>query len=111
MKEVEEMSVDGVFVLVGETPNSKYALEAGIKGDERRYIVVDSNQQTNIPGVYAAGDVTSCPVKQIGTAVGQAVLAATEAFLYVKKPYYYSSIHRQRTKRHEMTRNAPQGHY
>ena len=88
-RQTEEMSVDGVFVLVGETPNSKYALKAGIKGNERGYIVVDSNQRTNIPGVYAAGDVTFCPVKQIGTAVGQAVIAATEAFGYVKRPYYY----------------------
>ncbi len=87
--ETEEMSVDGVFIFVGETPNSDFATKAGVDRDEKGYIVVDSLQQTNISGVYAAGDVTSCPVKQIGTAVGQAIIAATEVFGYVKRPYYH----------------------
>lgn len=87
--ETKEMSVDGVFIFVGEAPNSDFAVKAGVKADEKGYIIVDLSQQTNIPGVYAAGDVTSCPVKQIGTAVGQATIAATEAFGYVKQPYYY----------------------
>jgi thioredoxin reductase (NADPH) len=88
-EKTEEMKVDGVFILVGESPNSDFAKKAGVKVDEQGYILVDSLQRTNILGVYAAGDVTSCPVKQIGTAVGQAIIAATEAFGYIKKPYYY----------------------
>jgi len=87
--EMKEVKVDGVFILIGEVPNSEFAKEAGIRVDTNGYIIVDSRQRTNIPGVYAAGDVTSCPVKQIGTAVGQAIIAATDAFGYVKKPYYY----------------------
>jgi len=87
--ETEEMNVDGVFVLVGEAPNSEFAVKAGVEVDAQGYVVVDSFQRTNIPAVYAAGDVTSCPVKQIGSAVGQAIVAATEAFGCVKRPYYY----------------------
>ena len=87
--EVREMEVDGVFVQVGEVPNSQMAKEAGVDVDGRGYIIVDERQRTNIPGVYAAGDVTTIPVKQIGTAVGQAIVAATEAFGYIKRPYYY----------------------
>jgi len=87
--EVREMEVDGVFVQVGEVPNSQMAKEAGVDVDGRGYIIVDERQRTNIPGVYAAGDVTTMPVKQIGTAVGQAIVAATEAFGYIKRPYYY----------------------
>jgi thioredoxin reductase (NADPH) len=87
--ETKEINVDGVFVQVGEVPNSQFAKEAGIEVDERNYIVTDARQKTNIHGVYAAGDVTNGPVKQIGTAVGQAILAATEAFGYIKRPYYY----------------------
>ena len=87
--ETKEMSADGVFIFVGEAPNSDFAVKAGVKADDNGHIIVDPSQQTNIPGVYAAGDVTSCPVKQIGTAVGQATIAATEAFGYVKQPYYY----------------------
>jgi len=82
-----ELDVDGVFVQVGEVPNSQLAREAGVKVDEGGYIVVDVRQRTNIAGVYAAGDVT--PVKQVGTAVGQGITAALEAYGYVRRPYYY----------------------
>ena len=84
-----EIETDGVFVNIGEEPNSGIAKEAGIKVDERGYIVVDGRQRTNIEGVYAAGDVTTCPIKQIGTAVGQGIIAAEEAYGYIRQPYYY----------------------
>lgn len=87
--EIDELEIDGVFVQVGEIPNSQIAREAGIKVDEDGYIIVDSRQRTNVEGVFAAGDVTVGPVKQVGTSVGQAIVAATEAFCYVKRPYYY----------------------
>jgi len=87
--ETMEIDVDGVFVQVGEAPNSQVAKEAGIEVDEEGYIIVDKRQRTNIAGVYAAGDVTNGPVKQIGTAVGEAIIAASEAFGYIKRPYYY----------------------
>jgi len=87
--ETKEINVDGVFVQVGKVPNSQFAKEAGIEVDKDGYIIVDNRQKTNIAGVYAAGDVANCPVKQIGTAVGQAIVAATEAFGYIKRPYYY----------------------
>ena len=84
-----ELKIDGVFVQVGEVPNSQLAREAGVKVDEGGYIVVDVRQRTNIAGVYAAGDVTNHPVKQVGTAVGQGITAALEAYGYVRRPYYY----------------------
>jgi thioredoxin reductase (NADPH) len=87
--ETREIEVDGVFVQIGEVPNSQLAVKAGVKVDKGGYIIVDARQRTNIPGVFAAGDVTNGPVKQVGTAVGQAIVAATEAFGYIKRPYYY----------------------
>ena len=87
--ETKEIELDGIFVQVGEVPNSEFAKNAGVQVDEGYYIVVDSQQRTNIPGVYAAGDVTINPIKQIGTAVGQAIVAATDAFGYIRRPYYY----------------------
>jgi thioredoxin reductase (NADPH) len=87
--ETKELPVDGVFIQVGETPNSKIAKEAGVEVDEHGYIIVDSRQRTNVPGVYAAGDVTNHPVKQVGTAVGQGITAALEAYGYIRRPYYY----------------------
>ena len=86
-----ELKIDGVFVQVGEVPNSQLAREAGVKVDEGGYIVVDVRQRTNIAGVYAAGDVTNHPVKQVGTAVGQGITAALEAYGYVRRPYYYKA--------------------
>jgi len=87
--ETVEIDVAGVFVLVGEVPNSQVARESGVVVDKEGYIVVDERQRTNIEGVYAAGDVTINPVKQIGTAVGQGIVAAVESFGYIKRPYYY----------------------
>jgi thioredoxin reductase (NADPH) len=87
--ETWELPVDGIFVQVGETPNSQIAKEAGVEVDENGYIKVDVRQRTNISGVYAAGDVTTYPVKQVGAAVGQGVTAALEAYGYIRRPYYY----------------------
>jgi thioredoxin reductase (NADPH) len=86
--ETREMPVNGVFVQVGEDPNSKIAKDAGIALDQDEYIITDIRQQTNLEGVYAAGDVTSHPIKQVGTAVGQGITAALEAYGYIRRPYY-----------------------
>lgn len=87
--ETKELIVDGVFVQVGEAPNGQQAREAGVEVDEEGSIRIDIRQRTNISGVYAAGDVTNHPVKQVGTAVGQGITAALEAYGYIKRPYYY----------------------
>lgn len=84
----KELAVDGVFVQIGESPNSQIASEAGVTVNGDGNIIVDFLQKTNIAGVYAAGDVTTHPVKQIGTAVGQGITAATEAYAYTRRPYY-----------------------
>jgi thioredoxin reductase (NADPH) len=86
---LREEEVDGVFIQIGEIPNSTLFRKAGIEVDGGNYIIVDSKQRTNIPGVYAAGDITNLEVKQIGTAASQGIVAATEAFGYIKRPYYY----------------------
>jgi len=87
--ETKELLVDGVFVQIGEAPNSQLAKEAWVEVDEDGYIIVDIRQRTSIAGVYAAGDVTNHPVKQVGTAVGQGITAALEAYGYIRRPYYY----------------------
>lgn len=86
--ETKEVGIDGVFVQVGEDPNSKLAREAGVETDENDFIKTDMLQRTNLAGVYAAGDVTNHPVKQIGTAVGQGITAALEAYSFIRRPYY-----------------------
>ena len=86
--EIRELPVNAVFVQVGEAPNSQTARDSGVETDEHGYIKTDFNQCTNILGVYAAGDVTNQPVKQVGTAVGQGITAALEAYAYIRRPYY-----------------------
>ncbi len=83
-----ELAVDAVFVQVGEAPNSQIPKVSGVETDEHGYIRIDALQKTNLDGVYAAGDVTNHPVKQVGTAAGQGITAALEAYNYIKRPYY-----------------------
>lgn len=86
--EVSELAVDAVFVQVGEAPNSQLAKAAGVKTDEVGYIKINIKQETSLPGIYAAGDITNHPVKQVGTAVGQGITAALEAYAFIRRPYY-----------------------
>jgi len=88
-KTVRTIDVDAVFIQVGESPNSEIAQKAGVRVNKEGYIIVDQRQRTNIQGVFAAGDITTCPVKQVGTAVGQGIIAACEAFGYIRRPYHY----------------------
>ena len=84
----QDLPTDAVFVQVGEAPNSQLAKDSGIDVNEEGYIKIDIHQSTNIPGVYAVGDVTNHPVKQIGTAVGQGITGALEAYGFIRRPYY-----------------------
>ena len=83
-----EFEVSAVFVQAGEIPNSQLAKDSGVETDDCAFIKTDMYQRTNLPGVFAAGDVTNHPVKQVGTAVGQGITAALEAYGYVRQPYY-----------------------
>jgi thioredoxin reductase (NADPH) len=85
--QVKRISVDGVFISIGTVPHSELAKDAGVKLDDKNFIKVDRNQETNIEGVFAAGDVTG-GVLQISTAVGEGCIAALSAYKYVKKPYW-----------------------
>ena len=72
----------GVFVFVGYSPDTKLVKDI-IELNEYGYIVTDTEQKTNIEGVYAAGDVCIKPLRQIVTATGDGALAATELEKYV----------------------------
>lgn len=83
----EEKSVktDGVFVLIGNIPNTDFAKRAGVKCDKHGYIEVNPfTMKTNVPGVFAAGDVTQTPIKQVTVAVGQGAIAALSAYNYIR---------------------------
>jgi thioredoxin reductase (NADPH) len=84
---VNEIQVDGIFIQIGNVPNSDLAKQAGVQVDEKGRIIVDKKQGTNIPGVFAAGDVTG-GIEQIVTAVGEGCVAALSAYAYIEKPYW-----------------------
>jgi thioredoxin reductase (NADPH) len=77
--DVSEVEADGVFVAVGEIPNSDLARELGIEISGHGDIKIDRFGRTNIPRIYSAGDVTG-GVNQIVTAVGEGAAAAISAF-------------------------------
>jgi len=76
--QVRELSTDGVFIFIGHDPNSQ--LFAGqLDMDEQGYLVVDRKMMTNIPGVFAAGEIMDPIYRQIATSVGQGCAAAMMA--------------------------------
>lgn len=86
-KAVETTSVDGIFIAVGYVPNNGLAVALGVELDQDGYIKVDPQYRTNVPGIYAAGDITG-GFKQIVTAVGQGAIAANTVFEDLAHPYW-----------------------
>jgi len=74
---------DGIFIAVGTVPTAEILKSAGIKTDERDYVVVNDEMKTNVAGVYAAGDCTG-KSHQIIVAVGQGSTAGINASAFVK---------------------------
>jgi len=77
------IKLDGIFVAIGHIPRSELAAKLGVKLDERQQIIIDRYTQTNIPGVFAAGDVTDTEFKQLITGAAEGVIAAYKAFDHV----------------------------
>ena len=80
--ESKTVDLEGVFVQIGLLPNSEWikdTLEVSKFGE----IEIDNRGQTSIPGVFAAGDVTTVPYKQIVIAMGEGSRAALSAFDYL----------------------------
>jgi thioredoxin reductase len=80
----ETLSVQGVFIEIGYVPSSDFA--AGlVKLNERNEIIVDARCRTSVDGIFAAGDVTSVPQKQIIVAAGEGAKAALSAYEYLQR--------------------------
>ena len=81
--ETGALKVSGVIIAIGVTPDSKLAADCGIQLCERGFIKTDVNLETNIKGIYAAGDVRVTPLRQVITAAADGALAAVSAVNYV----------------------------
>jgi len=78
------IDVDGVFLEIGWLPNTEF-LDGFVPMNAGKEIVVDENCHTSVPGVFAAGDVTSIKGKQIIIAAGEGAKAALEVYEYLVK--------------------------
>lgn len=79
----EEDGTFGIFVFIGFKPHS--ALFAGELDMEKDYILTDSDMKTNIPGVFAAGDVRNKSLRQVVTAAADGAIAAVQAEKYIEE--------------------------
>lgn len=79
----KKLTIQGAFVHVGFVPSSNFV--DLVKKNTAGNIVVDLTGQTSVPGIFAAGDVTQTPYKQIAISVGQGVSAALQAISYLQK--------------------------
>ena len=78
------LKVDGTFVALGSDPESKHAKPLGVKMNKSGEIFADGQQRTNVPGLFAAGDVVES-LKQIVVAAGQGAIAADSAYKYIRE--------------------------
>ncbi|MDD4321218.1 MAG: FAD-dependent oxidoreductase, partial [Acidaminococcaceae bacterium] len=76
------IDVDGIFIQIGLLPNTEWLKNTLILNSFGE-IIVDKYGKTNIPGVFAAGDCTDCPYKQIVISMGAGANAALSAFDYL----------------------------
>jgi len=78
-KELVQYPLDGIFVQIGLLPNSGFIKEL-VETNKFGEIVIDTKGRTSVPGIYAAGDVTTVPFKQIIIAMGEGAKASLTAF-------------------------------
>lgn len=77
------LAAEGIFVFVGQRPNTGF-LKGLVATDQAGFIQTDAFMKTNVPGIFAVGDVRQTPLRQIATAVGDGAIAAFYAEKYVE---------------------------
>lgn len=81
-----EIPVERFFVVQGATPETRLAVMLGVQLAQNGYILIDEEQKTSVPGVYAAGDITQLHSHQISAAVHEGAQAASAANYYLYPP-------------------------
>ncbi|MFH1506430.1 MAG: FAD-dependent oxidoreductase [archaeon] len=80
----KELPLEGLFIEIGWLPATDLAKDLGVELDEKKLIKINDLTETNLPGVYAAGDCTTRPFKQAVVAAADGSTAAYAAFNYIK---------------------------
>ena len=78
------LETDGIFVFVGHLPNNDL-LQGKFELDEDGHLIVDKKMRTNIPGIFAAGEIMDKVYKQVATSVGQGCAAAMQATKFLEE--------------------------
>lgn len=82
----KDIKLDGVFIQIGHLPLSSLAKSIGVTLDGKGFIPVDKNHATNVPGVFAAGDITNATsLKQFITSAAEGSIAAQGVYYYLQK--------------------------
>lgn len=81
--EISEMATDSVFIFVGTMPRSAF-LNGAVSLDKDGFVFVNTEMETNVPGVFAAGDVVSKRLRQVSVSVGEGATAAFSAEKYLE---------------------------
>ena len=79
----KEFPIDAVFLSIGAVPISEMAAALKVKLNEKKEIIINRQSETNVPGIFAAGDVVDTRFKQAITGVGEAVAAVYSAYTYI----------------------------
>ncbi|MBI5071772.1 thioredoxin-disulfide reductase [Candidatus Falkowbacteria bacterium] len=82
--ETQDLEVNGIFVEIGHIVESDFVSKM-VALDEQKQIIVNNKNETNVAGVFAAGDATTVPYKQIVIAAGEGAKAALSAYSYLQK--------------------------
>lgn len=80
----ETIPVDALFIYIGFAPDTSF-LPAEIARDENGFIITDTEMRTNIPGIFAAGDIRAKQCRQVVTAAGDGATAAQCAFIFLEQ--------------------------
>lgn len=79
----KEISIEGLFIEVGSEVNDSLTKNL-VKIDNNKQVIVDQNQATSIPGIFAAGDLTNTPYQQLTIAAGEGATAALSAYYFIE---------------------------
>jgi thioredoxin reductase (NADPH) len=85
-KEISMIDVDGIFIYVGILPNNEL-LESRIELDSAGFVLTDEYMHTNVPGIYAAGDIRHTVLRQVVTATSDGAVAAWSAEKWIIENY------------------------
>ena len=82
--ETKEIDVEGVFIEFGSVPVAELVKDIGVKLDEQGFIITNERKETNVPGILAAGDISTGQLKQNVTAVADGAVAAASVYRFLR---------------------------